>query len=679
MKRIFLLLMLSVISLSIFPQVPQAIKYQAITRVANGNILANQPIQVQVSLMTDSAAGPVVYSETHSTTTNQYGLVNLEIGNGIVVSGNFASIDWADGPFFVAISIDGNEMGISQLLSVPYALYAEKAGNGGCLWTKLGNNIAFPNGSVGINTTWLDATLKVEEYDTSVNSNTIFGIARGGSGVYGLAFAKNNESWMNVGVHGGAEIPAGYGGRGVYGHAWGEGCGYGVNGESYTSGWNYGVSGIALSKTGNTSTQYGGSFEARGDWNSANGVGTGTHFGVAAHAYGGGSKSAGIWARAQGRSNVSWNYGGDFYGFSDVQTTGRNYGVSAEADSSLWFNYGVVGRTHSRMGQYNYGVVGTADGVGNPDLSFIRNCGVYGAASNNRLVNYGVLGFANGGINPQAYCEAVYGEVRGATVVSVGVDGTNMCKGKWNAGVGGYAYGTVSQDSINIGVYGYAGQADTNYAMFGAAENNGMVNYGIYAIASNGSVANHAGFFEGNVTVTGDLNVIGNVSKGGGTFKIDHPLDPENKYLVHSFVESPDMLNIYSGNIQTDANGIAIVSLPDYFEAANKDFRYQLTCIGTFAQAIIKDKISGNRFTIQTSIPHVEVSWQVTAVRNDPYANTHRVEPVQLKTGVERGKYLHPEAYQKNNTQRTIPFRKGFEPTNLKKSSINNDHGASMD
>jgi len=155
--------------------------------------------------------------------------------------------------------------------------------------------------------------------------------------------------------------------------------------------------------------------------------------------------------------------------------------------------------------------------------------------------------------------------------------------------------------------------------------------------------------FTGNVTITGDLNVTGNIAKGGGTFKIDHPLDPKNKYLVHSFVESPDMMNIYSGNATTDANGYVTVTLPKYFEAANKDFRYQLTTIGTFSQAIIKEKVSGNKFVIQTSTPNVEVSWQITAVRADKYATENRIVPEKEKEF--KGTYLHPELYGASTEQ----------------------------
>ena len=130
-------------------------------------------------------------------------------------------------------------------------------------------------------------------------------------------------------------------------------------------------------------------------------------------------------------------------------------------------------------------------------------------------------------------------------------------------------------------------------------------------------------------------------------------MDPKNKYLVHSFVESPDMLNVYSGNIVTDNNGLATIKLPDYFSAANTNFRYQLTCIGHFAQVIVKEEIINNQFVIQSSIPDVKISWQVTGVRNDNYAQKNRIVPVQEKPEIEKGTYLHPEAYGKSEKEGT--------------------------
>src|SRR5215213_7408449 len=78
----------------------------------------------------------------------------------------------------------------------------------------------------------------------------------------------------------------------------------------------------------------------------------------------------------------------------------------------------------------------------------------------------------------------------------------------------------------------------------------------------------------------GKVNIRGTLFKPGGSFKIDHPLDPANKYLCHSFVESPDMKNVYDGVVMLDGNGEAEIELPDWFGALNKDFRYQLTAIG---------------------------------------------------------------------------------------------------
>jgi trimeric autotransporter adhesin len=100
--------------------------------------------------------------------------------------------------------------------------------------------------------------------------------------------------------------------------------------------------------------------------------------------------------------------------------------------------------------------------------------------------------------------------------------------------------------------------------------------------------------------------------------------------------------------VTTDENGEAAVALPDYFEALNSDFRYQLTVIGTFAQAIIAQRIKDNRFVIRTSAPNVEVCWQVTGIRRDAWANKNRIRVEEEKPGRERGHYLHPEAFNQS-------------------------------
>ncbi|WP_341228306.1 hypothetical protein [uncultured Arcticibacterium sp.] len=170
-------------------------------------------------------------------------------------------------------------------------------------------------------------------------------------------------------------------------------------------------------------------------------------------------------------------------------------------------------------------------------------------------------------------------------------------------------------------------------------------------IKGKGSTSGIAAYVEGGLTVEGsakidgNLTVSGSIAKGAGTFKIDHPLDPKNKYLSHSFVESPDMMNIYNGNVLTDENGDATVILPDYFDALNMDFRYQLTAIGQFSQAIIAKEIVENEFKIKTEKPNVKVSWMVTGIRNDAYAKHNRVKVTEEKPVAEKGKYLHPTAF----------------------------------
>jgi hypothetical protein len=184
----------------------------------------------------------------------------------------------------------------------------------------------------------------------------------------------------------------------------------------------------------------------------------------------------------------------------------------------------------------------------------------------------------------------------------------------------GYFSGPLSESSGGTGVYaeGYTGISAKSLATGG-----------------------DAGFFDGNVTV------IGNLFKSGGSFKIDDPIDPAGKYLSHSFVESPDMKNVYDGVVTTDASGLATVTMPDWFEALNRDFRYQLTTLGQPAQTWIAKKIANGQFTIQTDKPGVEVSWQITGIRQDAWANAHRIPLEEEKTGVEKGRYLHPELFGK--------------------------------
>jgi hypothetical protein len=150
----------------------------------------------------------------------------------------------------------------------------------------------------------------------------------------------------------------------------------------------------------------------------------------------------------------------------------------------------------------------------------------------------------------------------------------------------------------------------------------------------------------GNLIVPGSLSVGGILTKSGGTFKIDDPIAPAEKYLSHSFVESPDMKNIYDGTVVLDARGQAVIELPKWFGALNKDYRYQLTAIGRPGPGLyVAKEVQENHFTIAGGRPGLKVSWQVTGTRQDAWANAHRVPTEELKPANEQGHYLHPELF----------------------------------
>ncbi len=147
-----------------------------------------------------------------------------------------------------------------------------------------------------------------------------------------------------------------------------------------------------------------------------------------------------------------------------------------------------------------------------------------------------------------------------------------------------------------------------------------------------------AGVFEGDVMVASDITIGGTMSAAAKAFKIDHPLDPENKYLVHNSIESNERINIYSGNVTTNEEGYATVQLPEYMTALNTDFKYQLTIVDkSFAQAIIWEPMNSesNSFMIKTNSPNIGVSWQITGTRQDTWAleNPMQVE-VQKNNGI---------------------------------------------
>ena len=258
---------------------------------------------------------------------------------------------------------------------------------------------------------------------------------------------------------------------------------------------------------------------------------------------------------------------------------------------------------------------------------------------------YGVLG------------RSLQGEgVRGVSSTNAGVIGHSTTSGPGVNGVGSDGPGVYGISVNGTGVYG---ESSENAGVYGLSTDNvgaygqSVNNVGVYGISEHSLAA----LFEGNVEITGNLTVDG-ISKSGGQFKIDHPLDPANKYLSHSFVESPDMKNVYDGVVLLDDKGEAEIELPDWFDALNKDFRYQLTAIGApgpnlyIAEEISDDAATTSnynnnksRFKVAGGASGMKVSWQVTGIRKDPWANAHRISVEEDKPAKERGYYTYPELY----------------------------------
>ena len=141
----------------------------------------------------------------------------------------------------------------------------------------------------------------------------------------------------------------------------------------------------------------------------------------------------------------------------------------------------------------------------------------------------------------------------------------------------------------------------------------------------------------GAVDNTGLTSVVSALSKGSGSFVIDHPLDPENKLLYHSFVESPDVKNIYDGLATLNSNGEVKIKLPKYFFALNGDFRYLATPVAESMPGLYLKKEADYvgifglfkipTFTIAGGKPNGRISWQVTGIRHDPYILTNPIIP----------------------------------------------------
>jgi hypothetical protein len=304
-------------------------------------------------------------------------------------------------------------------------------------------------------------------------------------------------------------------------------------------------------------------------------------------------------------------------------TSPEGFGVRGTASTGT----GVFGESSSGPGvsgfsASHFGIIGTRTGGSGVDLGGAKSA-IWGDAAS----GHGVIG-----TSAELYGAGVMGKCN-----NVGVLGINPTGGAGVYGTSATGYGVFGASAGNqgAGVRGEGGSGGTGVSAYVPS------GIALFSYCGNGGTAGQ---------FNGDVHVYGNLTKSSGSFRIDHPLDPANKYLQHSFVESPDMMNIYNGNVTTDDQGYAQIDLPDWFQALNQDFRYQLTVLDdadsdTFVQAKVVRKIQDNCFTIRTSRAHTEVSWQVTGIRQDAWANAHRIVVEEDKPSAERGTYQYPEPY----------------------------------
>jgi hypothetical protein len=318
---------------------------------------------------------------------------------------------------------------------------------------------------------------------------------------------------------------------------------------------------------------------------------------------------------------------GNFDGLDSSANTPGHNGVAGVSFATTGAGSGVFGLTFSPGG---FGLVGVG-GNGVQGISSIC-CGIggnfvgySGASSSGQAGTSGVV--ATGGAGDPVSCCFNGGDA----IVANGGVGSNY------GGTGVVATGASGGAGGN-GVSGYGGSgSDGGVGGYFEGATEGSFGDGIDAFSNNN--ISYAGSF------TGDVYVSGSISAGTKDFRIDHPLDPANKYLVHASVESSEMKNIYDGVVTTDAQGETTVQLPEWFEVLNTDFRYQLTVIGQFAQAIVAREIQDHQFSIRTTAPNVKVSWQITGVRQDAYAKAHPLVVEEEKDARLKGFYIHPDLY----------------------------------
>lgn len=403
--------------------------------------------------------------------------------------------------------------------------------------------------------------------------------------------------------------------------------------------------------------------------------------------YGGYFRSASTGGRAvvgEASATSGVNVGGFFTTASNegrgvvaiaTATTGTNYGIRASSASQSGYAGYFSGRVYSSG---NVGI-GTPDPLqplsvnGNAVISGIVGAGTF-SGSGSLLTNVpwsSITGAPHTLLRLPFF--GVSNSGSGFYVRSTN-SGNAAVRGEMTAPIGnGYGGYFESQSTSGIGVRAIA--SGSNYAyggLFSSVGANGIglysicdsttgTNWGVYALAKSTSgraleavasatTGSSYGVRGGSNSPQGyGLYSVGRTGASGTkSFRIDHPLDPANRYLSHYSAEGPEPLNVYCGTVVTDGQGFAWVQLPDYFEEINRDFRYQLTVVdGTddFVLAKVAREIEAGRFQVRTSKPRTKVCWEVKGTRNDAFVRAHGAPVETDKPVAERGRFQHPELY----------------------------------
>jgi hypothetical protein len=287
-------------------------------------------------------------------------------------------------------------------------------------------------------------------------------------------------------------------------------------------------------------------------------------------------------------------------------------------------------------------VVSLTQGTSSPALSISAQANgvdaTTGSISSAALVGRGSTGEVVVGINTAG---------QNHTCGSISCAGIGAVVGRHD-GNGGYGVrGFQTSSAGGIGVLGQAGiSGGTGVGVRGENVNANNASNAVEGV-TNGSGAGImgqgtlAGLFNGNVHVTGNLTVDG--TKTG--FHIDDPRAPATRTLSHTPVDTDRLSVQYTGNVRTGRDGRASVRLPGYATAIAGDWRYELTPIGTFGQAIVEREVARGVFVIRTQHPFTKVSWMVTGIRHDPQALKDPIVVVQEKRAAQRGHYLDPSLY----------------------------------